>query len=776
LVTTKRAALGVSQIDISARLGVSQLQKGQLQMMNGAEYYDYLKTAYENAGILEQQHWFQPYLREQNTDWWDISTQNALSQNYNIGYRYGNDKIRSYISGDYYNEEGTIKGFELDRFTLRINTDYVVNKRLTLKAKIATSYRETDNQEHSLSYTSYSPWDTPYDSKGNLKDGSQGMPSADVAAVADPRDYWYSDGGTNFLYDRHLNWSKTRRNAMDLGLGFDFKIFDFLTFESNNKFGFSNYYFSSYVDPASRSGQAQKGTVRNENSNDRVIYTSQMLRLLKTFDEKHDINAFLGYDYDEKRNWKNMGQSSNIFPGNEVLTGGVADHKVSGGRSEEKNAAIFFNGNYAFDGKYLFQASFRRDGSSRFGSNKRWAPFWSVGGGWNMHEEEFIKKLSFINELKPRISYGVTGNLPDGAYEWTTKINTTGEYGSEIAFFTNYSGNKNLSWEETGSFDFGLDVRLFNRVNITFDSYAKKVKNLIYLRHLPAVTGYNRQTANNGKLENKGFEITVTPEIIKTKDIYWDMSLNFGYNKNKITYLPDANELASQSIAVGYPINNWYMREWAGVDPMTGSPLWFKVDNETGQKTATNNYNEATRILLEASPTPKYNGGVSTSFAWKGLSLNAAFTFAAGAKIYNGRRAGALDRDAERPSQPAMKLADGWSRWEKPGDIATHPKLIAGGNNNAAGESTRFLESGDYFKLKTISLTYSLPKKWLAPLGAKGLNISIGGENLFTITKFSGQDPEVLLSSKYNGNTSRADGAQAYPSVKRFTMGLNLKF
>ena len=773
LVTTKRGTTGTSQMEVSARLGVSELQKGKLRMMNGAEYYDYVKTALDNAGV--EQDWLQPYLANQNTDWWDISTQSALTQNYNIGYRFGNEKIKSYLSGDYYNEEGTIKGFDYDRYTIRANTDFIVNKRLTIKSKISFSYRETYNQEHSLSYYSYTPWDTPYDSQGNLKDGSQGLPTTAEAATADPRDYWYSDGGSNFLYDRHLNWSRVRRNATDLGIGLDYKIFDFLTFESNNKFAFSNYYRDKYVDPASRGGQAKNGTIESYNTNDRFIYTSQMLRFLKTFAERHEVNAYLGYDYDEKISWNNTGESSNIFPGNEVLSGGVSDHLVKGGKSERKNAAWFFNGNYAYDGKYLFQVSYRYDGSSLFGSSKRWASFWSVGAGWNMHEEEFVKQFDFINELKPRISYGIVGNQPEGAYEWTTKFDTTKEYGGNVAFMTNYSGNPNLSWEETKSLDVGVDMRLFNRVNITFDYYSKKVKNLLYLRHLSAVTGFNRQTANDGKLENNGVEFTITPEIIKTKDLYWDVSFNLGYNKNKVTYLPDGNSLAQQSTAVGYPYRNWYMREWAGVDPMNGDPLWFIVNEETGEKTATNVYNEATPVLLNASPTPKYNGAISTSIAWKGFSLNANFTFSAGAKIYNGKRAGSVDRDGTRISQPAMRLADGWSRWEKPGDIATHPKLIYGGNKNSSGESTRYLERADYFKLKTITLAYNVPKKWLAPLGVSDMNISLGGENLFTITEYSGDDPEILLSSRYNGTTSNSS-YQLYPTVRRFTLGLNLKF
>lgn len=770
-VTTKRATTGGSSFDASVKFGISQLQKGNLEMMNGAEYYDYLVTAYTNAGTLQDQQWLQPYLKEQNFDWWDFATQNALTQNYNIGYKYGNDRIKSYISADYYTEEGAIKGYDYDRFTLRVNTDYIVNDRLTLRAKLSTSYKETFDQQYGLSHTSYTPWDTPYDSQGNIKIGTEGRPSKEDAATADPRDYWYSDGSSNWLYNNQLNWGKSRSNAMDIGAGFDYKIFDWLTFVSNNKVGLSNSYGENYYDPKAVGQESLQGTIYNSNSNVRTIYTSQLLRFLKTFNDVHEINAYLGYDYDEYRYYSMTGQASQMFQGNEILNGGVANPKVGGTKVEKKNAAYYFNGNYSYDNKYLFQVMFRVDGSSQFGSNKRWAPFWSVGGGWSMHKEEFMSNLKWVNELKPRISYGISGNLPGGAYEWATMLASTTQYGGKVGLYSNYLGNPDLSWEETATLDFGLDVRLFDRLSIVFDYYHKNVKNLIYLKHLPAVTGYNRQTANNGKMTNQGFEVTVTPEIIRTKDLYWDVSFNLGYNKNEITYLPDGDELTSQATAVGYPYRNWYLREWAGVDSQTGTPLWFKVD-ENGKKTVTGDYNEATRVLLDEVPTPKFNGAISTNLTWKGFTLNANFTFATGAMIYNGQRAGAIDRDCGRNSQPPMKLKDGWSRWEKPGDIATHPQLIDGGNNGADRESTRYLENGDYFKLKSLSLAYSFPKRWLEPLGVKSANLSVGGENLFTITSFSGQDPEILYSADYNGSA----GSFGYPTVRRFTLGLNVQF
>ncbi|MDE6347932.1 MAG: TonB-dependent receptor, partial [Bacteroides sp.] len=765
-VTTKRGSAGTSQVDASVKFGVSELQRGKLRMMNGSEYYDYLVTAFSNAGILAEQHWLQPYLKNQNFDWWDAATQSALMQNYNLSYKFGNDKVRSYIGADYYTEDGAIKGYDYDRFTVRANTDYVVNKRLTLKSRFALSYKETFNQQHSLSYASYTPWDTPYDSKGNLKNGKQGLPTKSDAETADPRDYWYSDGGSNYLYYLDKWWGKTRSNAMDINLGFEYKFFDWLIFESNNQVGFDNYYGESYYDPTYAGQEKDHGQVSNENSNNRNMYFTQTLRLLKTFGEKHSVNAYVGYEYLENRYWTNRGTAKNIYPNAEVLSAGAGDMSVSGGKQESKSASIFSKAIYTYDDKYKFEASFRRDGSSRLGPDKRWANFWAIGGGWSVHKEKFMENLNFVNELKPRFSYGVAGNLPSGAYEWTTKFDITKEYANEIAFYSNYAGNPYLSWEETNCFDFGLDIRLFDRIGITFDTYVRKTKNLIYLKHMPAVTGYNRQTANNGKMENKGYEISITPEILKTKQLYWDVTFNLAYNQNKITYLPDGNELAMQAVAMGYPYQNWYMREWAGVDAMTGTPLWFVVNSETGEKTVTGDYNKATRQLLDASPTPKYNGSVGTNFSWKGLSLNANFTFSTGAKIYNSARAGALDRDATRTTQPPMRLADGWSRWEKPGDIATHPQLIAGGNNNADNESTRYLENGDYFKLKTITLSYSLPEKWLKPLNVRNAVVSIGGENLFTITKFSGIDPEVLFSSSYNGVASSGN---SYPSVRRFT-------
>jgi hypothetical protein len=271
-------------------------------------------------------------------------------------------------------------------------------------------------------------------------------------------------------------------------------------------------------------------------------------------------------------------------------------------------------------------------------------------------------------------------------------------------------------------------------------------------------------------MRNRGYEVTITPEIVKTKDLYWDISFNVGYNTNKITYYPMPNHDGNHIEDTNVPYRSWYLKEWAGVDPETGLGIWYKVD-ENGQKTPTSTFSEATQVIMNSTSLPKYTGGIMTNLAWKGLTLNASFTFSQGAKLYNEDRRSFLDKDGLDPTMPAIKLRDGWVRWEKPGDIATHPKLYAGAaGNNSDNPSSRWLESGDYFKLKTVSLTYSLPKNWLATAGIKSMSVTVGGENLFTITKFSGLDPEIYLSD----DSGVARGG--YPTAKRFTMGLNLKF
>ena len=199
---------------------------------------------------------------------------------------------------------------------------------------------------------------------------------------------------------------------------------------------------------------------------------------MKTFGDKHEVSAYLFYEYEEYRYWDLSATAYTIAQGAEIISAAPMT-LLQGTKYENKNAAYLFNGNYTYDGKYMLQAMVRRDGSSRFGSNKRWGTFWSVGGGWNIHKEAFMENVPWINELRARISYGINGNQPVESYDYLTKASITTQYDNQIALMTNYLGNPDLEWEETGNLDVGLDIRLFDRLNITLDGYVKKTKNLL---------------------------------------------------------------------------------------------------------------------------------------------------------------------------------------------------------------------------------------------------------------------------------------------------------
>ena len=766
IITTKKGKKdGRTSVSYSGYVAWDRTLK-TLDMMTADELLSYAQT-----NNITQLNDYYNVDNPANTNWQDEVLRTGFSHNHNVSINGGNEKTNYSASLNFQDREGVVRGTNMDRLNART---FVQTKALNNRLELALSLNA------SIRNSSTGPTDI------------QGRSVLDAMYYYNPLVPVKNEDGTWY---RNLNISQnynplsminedrydTKEKLLQGTAQATLHIIDGLDWNLNLSYQNQQYIYNIYnttqtqlPSVISKHGQADRSTTEN--------IRKQMETYLNwnhTFVDAHKVGIMLGYSWEQADNndgfglrvynfynddltYHNLGMANNIDI-NDIISNNLSTLRM-----------ISFYGriNYSYKSKYLLQATVRRDGSSKFGSDKRWATFWSVGAGWNMHKEKFLSQVEWINELKPRVSYGISGNQPGGAYEWATIFGYTSQYANEIAFLSNYQGNPDLSWEETANFDAGIDIRLFDRVSITLDYYLKKVKNLIYLRHLPAVTGFNRQTANNGKMENSGVELTITPELIKTKDWYWDISFNMGYNRNEVTYLPDGDDLTMQAVAVGYPYMNWYMKEWAGVDTMTGTPLWFKVDPDTGVKTVTGNYNEATNVLLDASPTPKVTGGLSTNLSWKGLSLNANFTFSAGAKIYNSMRAGALDRDAERPSQPAMKLPDGWSRWEKPGDIATHPQLRAGGNNGASNTSTRYLENGDYFKLKTLTLSYSLPKKWLHSLKISGANISVSGENLFTITKFSGQDPEILLSSSYNGNAS----GFGYPTVRRFSVGLNVNF
>lgn len=748
VVTTKRGEYDANKYSVSVNAGVSLLSTGRLEMMNSQELYDYQKS-------WNNQSWFTEELLKHNTDWFKEASKPGLYTNANITYTGSSGRMRSFVMADYYREEGAIKDFTLDRFTFRSNNDVKFTDRFTMSTKISGSLSRTDSQQRSVYNTYlYLPWDFPYNEDGSIRSGQE--------------QDWRGRDGINDMYDLQWNWSRSKKLTVDGTINFNYQITDWLRFESNNYIRYISNRSESYTDKRSRSGQSDKGSLSNSNSLLTKQFTNQMIRFEKSFG-KHKVNALGAYEYTRHFYESTSAEGRGIQPGREILDVTTGIKSIGGYKDAIATQSALFNANYDYDNRYMGQVSYRMDESSCFGKNNRMGHFFTVSGGWNIQNETFFESLrESVNQLKVRVSYGSLGNTP-GAYYGHYPLYSSMMYNDEVAYFPSQMGNADLSWEKCYTTNIGIDARFFDRFGVTIDLYNKNTSDLLYYAPLPNISGYTGQYKNVGAINNKGLEISLNADVIRTSKFQWTSDFNIGFNRNRVTELyggkPELKGL--KRLEEGRDMDEWYLREWAGVDPANGSPLRYTTD-ENGKRTTTDSYNKADRVYC-GSAAPKFTGGWMNSFSYKGFTLTANFDFVYGNLLYNQSRE-LLDSDGAYADYNSMKLKSGWKRWEKEGDIATHPKAINGGNKNSNKSSSRYLEKGNYFSLRNLSLGYSIPEKLCGKLGLQQVNVSCSADNLFTLTPFSGVSPQLSDSS--------TDGyaGTIYPLSRRIVFGLNVSF
>ena len=772
IVTTKMGKSEKMKINASVKLGVSTMTNGKMEVMNGAELYDYY-ASFPNQEDIKFSRW-NPELRNANFDWGELASQAGFTQDYNISLSGGNEKLSSYFSLGYYSEEGTVKGYKYDRYSFRYRSNYKPFSWLTIKPNISGSMKNTDDSQYDYTakYTMF-PWDSPYDEDGNL--------------VPDRYSGWVDSSDLNYLnsisYGNH-----TARKTYEFSGNFDFdiKITDWLTFTSVNNYRWTGYFQSTYTDPRTDSASGVQGRVEEEQTNNIQRYTNQYLTFNKIFG-KHSVQALLAYEFMDTSAKVINAKGTGIVSGFEVLDATATPEEVGGNLTEWAKQSVFAKANYTYDNRYLAEVSLRRDGASNFGDDKKYGNFFSISAGWNINREKWFK-ADWVDVLKLRASYGSVGNIPYSKYPQYGLYSVSSNYNGIPAILISQVGNKDLTWEQTYTAGVGIDANFFNnRLRFVFDYYNKYTSNILYQVPVSGLTGITSRWQNVGEMRNSGIEITIGGDIIRTKDWLWSLDLNMGYNKNKLEklYGDDPNMMiiggggndtsiagaAEKVLKVGYSTDRYYLREWAGVDPKNGAPLWYKND---GSGETTSNYSEAKQVMTEAT-SPKLFGGFNTSLTWKNIDLNASFGFSLGGKIYNYSRQ-EYDSDGAYTDRNQMKLIDGWSRWEKEGDIATHPAASYGNKSNSNKASTRYLEDGDYLKLRSLSIGYNLN---LSKYYIQNMRIYFTAENVFTLTGFSGIDPEVPAYYDETTGTYKSigtAGANLYPSTRKFMFGINLTF
>ncbi len=750
IVNTKRGKLGKSEVTVNTKIAMNEFNTGEFEVMNSQQLYDY-HTQFGNTNP-----WFTPDLLTRDTDWLNLGTQTGIVRDANISFTSGTDKLNLFINAGYYNESGTLRGNELDRYTFRMNLDYNISERLKIMPKVSFSFDDRERVAEAPLYELYLnlPWDVPFEADG-------------TPINADQSQDWLGRDKRNYFFDQQWNYSSSNIFNMSANFDFDYQIVPHLTFKSINNFTLYRSLSKSYTDPRSNGGLASGGSVNDFTANRITRLTTQMLRYNNTFGE-HSVTALAGYEYNDYV-YEDFGATGNgIIPGGEILNATSEPGSINGFKNDYALQSYFLSTEYGFGDRYFAKASIRRDGASNFGLDNQYGNFFSIGGGWLIHNEDFFNSEA-INELKLRASYGSVGNRPSSLYPYqgTYRVNT--QYIGIPGAVLNQFANPDLGWEKSYETNIAIDARLFDRVDATVEYYNKDTSDLLYFVSLPDITAFSGFWENIGGVKNSGIEAVVSADIIRNDNFNWNLGFNIGFNTNEVTELFEADELpqGSKIWKVGEDADSWFMRKWLGVDPANGQPLWEVVDPDTGARSETSDYASATPQFLGSKSSPDFIGGFNTSLSYKGISLTANFDFSKGGEIYNSSRE-LFDSDGFYSTFNQQVLKDGWTRWQNPGDIATHPQAIEGGNNNSNKPSSRYLEDGSYLRMRNVTLSYNLPQLVLNKLGVSNVNVYVSGDNLFTFTKYSGVDPSV---GGLGGSASLS-----YPIPKRYVFGVNVSF
>ncbi|MEG2067763.1 MAG: SusC/RagA family TonB-linked outer membrane protein, partial [Tannerellaceae bacterium] len=611
------------------------------------------------------------------------------------------------------------------------------------------------------------PWDSPYDENGNL-----------IQEVK-PKN-WVSSDHYNYQYD--LQWNYEKKTAYEFlgNVDFDIKITDWLTFSSVNNYKYNSVAMKNYNDPRSSGGQSDNGKLEDQTTSIYRIYSNQLLRFNKVFG-KHSVNALFAYEWNSYTGTVLDQIATGFAPGFAVGDATIVPYKAKGSQNEWAVQSLLFNANYAYDNRYLFQFSFRRDGASNFGENAKYGNFFSLSGGWNIHQEAFFD-VDWVQQLKLRASYGSVGNRPKELYPQYALYSMGNGYNELPGAIISQVANPDLTWEKTYTAGVGVDAYLFDRLTVNLDYYNKKTTDLLYNVPLPGVTGVKGVFRNVGSVNNNGFEASVAVDILKGGDWKWNVAANIGINRNEVKELyGDKQQIIianansgilgpiDKILTPGKDVDTWYATEWAGVNAETGAPEWYTT-NEEGERVRTSKYSDASKHqVVCGKTTPDFYGGFSTDLSWRNFDLSAIFSYSVGGEIYNYSRS-VFDSDGAYTTYNQQKLLSDWSRWEKPGDNATHPRAEYQNKSLSNKPSSRYLEEASYLRLRNLTIGYSIPLKWKY---ISDLRVSASGENLFVISGFSGIDPELPAIT----NSGKAGVASSpYPQTRKFMFGLNVSF
>lgn len=765
IVNTKNGKAGKTVVNFNNSFGFGNPTTGNFRLMNSQQLYDYQNTFYSrDAKLLEN-----------NTDWWNLAFGTGYVNSHNLAVSGGNENVQYYTSGVFFKEQGTLKGTGNTGYNFRNNLKAQISERLKAAFNINGQVGKSNLENSNTMYDAYTnlPFDPAYDANGDPIDG---------------RFYtgWTGREKENFLHSLQYNYNRSDTWAVSGDLNLDYNLSSKITLSSYNRTEFSNGNTARYFDRRTKQGGANIGELYNGVDKSQRFLTSNRIRYAENFGLHNLVLLGVAEVETTASEWSEA-SGKGLPAGKDVMS--VATEVLQnpkGARDQVGFRKYLAQADYGYNDRYFLIGSIVNEFSSKFGKNNPTANFFQLGASWILSNEDFLKNNSTLSFAKIRGSYGTVGNA-DGISNYAAmglySITQDASYSGLPGAAPYQKGNPDLTWEKIKAANLGFDFSLWNRISVSLDIYEKKASELLYRKPLPATTGYSYVWVNAGSVRNRGIEFNIVSQNITKENFTWETSFNMAFNRNKVLELSDGasvfNSGARQPIAVGYDMDAYNFPIWAGVDPANGDPLWEKiVTDENGQqtKTTTNVYSEASaadsRQFTGTSAAPKFTGGLSNTLTYKDFTLSAFFNFVYGNYVFNETRV-YFDNDGLYEAFNSMVLPDGWTRWEKEGDIATHPKPVVGGNKESNQASSRFLEDGSYIRLRNLRLGYNLPQPLISRMNLSKVNIFVSADNLWTATNFSGTDPEVSLSQV---DLSSGTSSFKYPISKKLLFGINLTF
>ena len=773
MITTKRGTEGKGKLAVSANYSF-QNATNVPSLLNAAQYAELSNDMMVNSGRNPNPEWANPSELGAGTDWMDELLRTGVMQNYTVSYSGGNEKSHYYVSGGFLDQSGIVKSVNYRRFTFQSNSDAQVLKWLKFSNNITFSA------------------DTKKSGSYNIGDALKALPIYPVKnedgswSGPDGNSEWY--GSTrNPIGPTELNKSQTDGYNFLANLTAELTFTKWLKFKSTFGYDAKFWFIDNFTPKYNWKPTPTEETSRYKSDNKSFTYLWDNYFLFDhTFAEKHRVGLMAGMSAQWNTNdYLNAQKNVFMFDNVHEMDNGEEMYAIGGNETEWALLSYMARVNYSYEDRYLLTATIRRDGSSRFGKKHRWGTFPSVSVAWRDSQEKWFPKNDYINDLKVRAGYGVTGSQASvGNYSYLASYNTSVypfgiSSGNQTALVSSTLANPYIHWEEVAQTNIGFDASLFNsRVMFSFDAYLKETRDMLVKASIPITSGFEDTTTtytNAGKVRNQGIEMSLHT-INLTGELGWETNLTATYNKNKIKdlnsdvpyYINQINNSYVTMLAKDYPINVFYgyvtdgiFQNQSEVNTHAVQPgaepgdIRFRDLNNDGV------INDSDRTVI-GNPNPSWLFSMNNSLSYKGFELSVFLQGIAGNKIYN-----ANNIDNTGMAAAYNQTTDVLKRWQGEGTSNSMPRAVFGDPNQNTRVSDRFVENGSYLRLKNITLSYTFPKQWLQKAQIENARLSLSCENVATITGYSGFDPEVGI----NGIDQNR-----YPISRTFSLGLNFNF